>query len=152
MELFPGERKRWSPTSYLLYAVFDHGWYEFQLKYRCLCFFLCKTQCQILLKGISDATNIVTYHTVTNEKTVKKVPWFSFSFSLFIKIILDLLKWLKETTFYEKKKEIIIKTWTLHKREDHIKKKESSWIFWIQEKLILKMIFLQYLRNLHDII
>ena len=26
------EKKSWSPTNYFLYGVFDHGWYEFQLK------------------------------------------------------------------------------------------------------------------------
>ena len=72
----------------------------------------------------------------------KKVPWFSFTFSLVMKIVLDLLKWLKETSFYEKKKRIIMKTWPLHKKKVHIKKKESSWIFRIKEKLILKKIFL----------
>ena len=37
---------------------------------------------------------------------------------------LDLLKWLRETSFYEINKEIIIKTQTLHKREVYMKKKE----------------------------
>ena len=40
-------------------------------------------------------------------------------------MVLDLLKWLKEISFYEIKKEIIIKTLTLHKRKAHIKKKET---------------------------
>ena len=31
-------------------------------------------------------------------------------------MILDLLKWFKGTGFYENKKEIIIKTWTLQKQ------------------------------------
>ena len=44
-------------------------------------------------------------------------------------MVLDLLKLFKETTFYEKKKEIIIKTLTLHKREVHIKKKERVYDF-----------------------
>ena len=39
----------------------------------------------------------------------------------------------------------------MHKRKNNIKKKESLWIFRIKEKLILKMIFLWYLRDLHDI-
>ena len=37
-------------------------------------------------------------------------------------MVLGLLKWLQETNFYERKKEII-KTWTLHERKVHIKKK-----------------------------
>ena len=36
---------------------------------------------------------------------------------------LGLLKLFLETSFYERKKEIIIKTWTLHERKVHIKKK-----------------------------
>ena len=38
-------------------------------------------------------------------------------------MVLALLKWLKETSFYERKKDIIIKTRTLHERKVHIKKK-----------------------------
>ena len=41
------KRKRWAATNYFLYVfddVFDHGSYEFQLKYWCLCFFSCKIQ------------------------------------------------------------------------------------------------------------
>ena len=42
------ERKRWAQTNHFLHVfdgVFDHGWYEFQLKYWCLCWvFFCKTQ------------------------------------------------------------------------------------------------------------
>ena len=33
------------------------------------------------------------------------------------KIVLDLLKWLKETSFYEKKTKIIIKIWTFAQKE-----------------------------------
>ena len=44
-------------------------------------------------------------------------------------MVLDLLKWLKETSFYEKKKEIFIKTWTFHKRKIDIKKKERVYEF-----------------------
>ena len=68
------------------------------------CFFKKKLKCQILLQGTSDATKSVIYNAVTIEKSKKK------SFYLVIKIVLDLLKWLKETSFYEKKKELIIKT------------------------------------------
>ena len=39
-------------------------------------------------------------------------------------MFLDLLRWLKETSYYEKKKEIIKKAWTLHKGKVHIKKRE----------------------------
>ena len=38
------ERKRWGPTNCLLQGVFDHGWYEFQLKCWWLCFGFCKIQ------------------------------------------------------------------------------------------------------------
>ena len=43
--LSPGE-KRWDPINYFFYGVFDHGWYEFQLKYWQLCFGFCKIQAQ----------------------------------------------------------------------------------------------------------
>ena len=35
------EKKSWSPTNYFLYGVFDHGWYDFQLKCWQLCFGFC---------------------------------------------------------------------------------------------------------------
>ena len=38
-------------------------------------------------------------------------------------MVVMVLKWLKETRFYEGKKEIIITTRTLHERKVHIKKK-----------------------------
>ena len=38
------ERKRRSPISYFLNGVFDHGWYEFQLKWWWLFFGFSKTQ------------------------------------------------------------------------------------------------------------
>ena len=44
-------------------------------------------------------------------------------------MVLDLLKWVKETSFYEKKKKNIIKASTLHKRKVHIKKKEITYDF-----------------------
>ena len=50
----------------------------------------------------------------------KIVPLFSFTFSLAIRMVLGLLKWLKETRFYERKKKITT-AWTLHKRKVHIK-------------------------------
>ena len=40
-------------------------------------------------------------------------------------MVLDFLKWLKETSFYAKKKKIIIKTRILHKRKVRIKKKKE---------------------------
>ena len=74
------ERKSWSPTNYFLSGVFDHGWYEFHLKCWWLCFGFCKIQ-------------------------VPEVPLFSFrfTFSLVTRMVLGLLKWLKETRFYNKK-------------------------------------------------
>ena len=59
-------------------------------------FFLEILKCQVLLQGISGATNIVIYHTVTTEKIKEKK--FLNSVSRFA------LKWVKETSFYEKKK------------------------------------------------
>ena len=50
-------------------------------------------------------------------------------FSLVIRMVLDLLKWLKETLLYERKKKIIIKTWTLHERKAYIKKKRRIYEF-----------------------
>ena len=37
-------------------------------------FFSVKLKSQILLQGIADATNIVSYHAVTIEKSDKKIP------------------------------------------------------------------------------
>ena len=37
-------QKKWDPTNYFLYGVFDLGWYEFQLKYWWLWFSFCKIQ------------------------------------------------------------------------------------------------------------
>ena len=51
--LSPGEKKM-DPTNYFLYVfdgVFDRGWYEFQLKYWCLCFLSAKLKCQYCFKG-----------------------------------------------------------------------------------------------------
>ena len=44
-------------------------------------------------------------------------------------MVLGLLKWLKETSFYKRKKKIIIKTWTLHERKGCIKKKGKAYEF-----------------------
>ena len=44
-------------------------------------------------------------------------------------MVLGLLKWLKETSFFERKKEIIIKTWTLHERKVHIKERGRVYEF-----------------------
>ena len=63
-------------------------------------------------------------------------------------MVLELIKLLIETSFYEKKKEIKIRT--LHQLKVHIKMKER--VFPIKKQLVLKIIFLQHLRNLHDII
>ena len=62
--------------------------------------FSTKLKCQILLQGIFDATNIVIYHAVTN----KKVSWISFTFCLVIKMVLDLLKWLKNKLLWKREK------------------------------------------------
>ena len=44
-------------------------------------------------------------------------------------MVLCHLKWLKGTSFYERKKEIIIKTRTLHERKVQIKKKGRIYEF-----------------------
>ena len=44
-------------------------------------------------------------------------------------MLLGLLKWLKETSFYDRKKKIIIKTWTLHERKVHFDKKGRIYDF-----------------------
>ena len=87
-------------------------WVSVQILF--LVFFSAKLKCQILLQGIFDAINFVIYHAVTIEKSEKK---FLKSVSRFvIKIVLDLLKWLKKTIFYEEKKEIR-KTQTFAEKE-----------------------------------
>ena len=53
---------------------------------------------------------MVIYHDVTIKKSEKKnVPLSSLTFSIVIKMVLGLLKWLKETSFYDRNKVIIIK-------------------------------------------
>ena len=44
-------------------------------------------------------------------------------------MVLGLLKWLTETSFYERMKEIIIKTWTLLVKKVYIKKKGRMYEF-----------------------
>ena len=44
-------------------------------------------------------------------------------------MVIGLLKWLKETRVYERKKKIIIKTWALYEKGNHIKKKEKAYEF-----------------------
>ena len=67
-----------------------------------------KFKCEILFHAISDATNMSIRQTVTIEKTErKKVALFSFTFSIVTTMVLGLSKWLKETRFYKRKKNII---------------------------------------------
>ena len=47
--------------------------------------FSAKFNCWTLFQEIPDATNMVIYHVVTIKNQRKKVPWFSFTFSLVIK-------------------------------------------------------------------
>ena len=49
-------------------------------------------------------------------------------------MVLGLLKSLKETGFYDRKKKIIIKAWTFHEKEVHIKKK--GWVYGFSDKEI----------------
>ena len=49
-------------------------------------------------------------------------------------MVLGLLKSLKETGFYDRKKKIIIKAWTFHEKEVHIKKK--GWAYEFSDKEI----------------
>ena len=122
------ERKRWDPINYFLYGVFDHGWYEFLLKYWWLYLVSIKFRCQILLQGISGGTNTVIYHVLTHEKSTQKsyliqfyvLPCNSNGFRPYKRFLRN--KFLR-------KKEIIIKTWTLHKRKVHIKKKRRAYEF-----------------------
>ena len=68
-----------------------------------------KFKWRILFLRICDATNMVIYHAVTIEKSVRiKGTRCSFTFYLVIKKVLGILKWLKETSFYERKKETIL--------------------------------------------
>ena len=66
------KRKRWNPINYFLYGVFDHGWYQFQLKYWWLFLVLVKFRWQVLLQGIFDGTNTVIYHVLSHEKSAQK--------------------------------------------------------------------------------
>ena len=94
------QRKRWSLTNYFLYGIFDHGWYEFQLKYWCLSllFFLQNSRAWSCFEGSLMPP-------VTIKKSERKKSFLiQFHVFLVIEIVLDLLKWLKATSFYEKRK------------------------------------------------
>ena len=116
------------------YGVFDHGWYEFQLKYWWLFLVSEKFRCQILLQGISGGTNTVIYLVLTLEKLEKKSSLIQFhalpcnwnGFRPFKMVLRN--KFLR-------KKEIIAKTWTLHKRKVHIIKKGRAYEFLDKRKV-----------------
>ena len=44
----------------------------------------------------------------------------------------------KITRFYERKKKVIIKTWSLHGRKVHVKKKGKVYEFSDKEKVVIK--------------
>ena len=70
---------------------------------------------------------MVIYHNVTIEKSGTKK--FLNSVSLVIRMVLGLLKWLKESRFYERNTKIIIKTWTLHSTQELGRKKNLAQSF-----------------------
>ena len=113
--------------NYLLYGVFDHGWYEFQLKYWLLFLVSTKFRCQIQLQGISGGTNTVIYHVLTLEKSEKKSSLIQFHVLPINKMALGLLKWLWETSFYE----------LCTKKKFILRRKEEFMNFMIKEKLML---------------
>ena len=120
----PGEKKMGPNRLFLIWCIWSWLMWVLVKILISLLFFSAKLKFQILLQGISDATNIVIYHAVTTEKSEKKSSLIQYHNLPYNKIDLDLSRLLKETRFNEKKKEVI-KTWTLHKRKVHIKKKEG---------------------------
>ena len=119
------------------YGVFDHGWYEFQLIYWWICLVSAKFGCQILLQGISDGTNMVIYDVITFEKSEKRLLWFSFTFCIVIKMFLCLLKWLKITGMYVRKK---LRKYELSSKGKWIlQRKEEFMHFRIKEKWMLRI-------------
>ena len=122
------EKKRWDPINYFMYRVFDHGWCEFQLKYWWLYLVSVKFRCQILLQGISGGTNTVMYHVLTHEKLASKSSLIQFHILPCNWNDFRPYKMVLRNKFL-RKKEIIIKTWTLYKRKVHIKKKGRAYEF-----------------------
>ena len=119
VRLSPGEKKMGPQLiffSHVFDGVFDHSWYTFQLKYWCLCFFFCKTQVQ------DPALWCRQYCHISRCNHWKKSSLFQFHVFP-CKMVSNLLKWLKETSFYEKRKKLQ-RHELLHKRTVHIKKKE----------------------------
>ena len=102
--LSPREKK-WDPTNYFLYGVFDLGWYEFQLKYWWLWFVFCKIQVpdpawKDLWCHQHGHISCCNHWKIREKKFLYSV----FTFFLVIIMILGLLKCLEETSFYERKK------------------------------------------------
>ena len=54
-------------------------------------------------------------------------------------MVLGLLKWLKGTRFYERKKKNTIKTYPSTKGKFTLRTKEGFMNFWIKEKLMLRV-------------
>ena len=130
------KRKNWNPTNYFFY-----GWYKRQLKDWQLCFGFCKIQ---VPAPVSRDLWCHQYGHISccNEWKIreKKVPYFSFMFSLVIRMVLGLLNWLKETRFYEGKKKTITKKTKYEENRKFIwRTKEEFMSFRIKEKLILRI-------------
>ena len=123
------ERKRWRPTNYFLYGLFDQGWYKLHLKYCRLCFGFCKTEVPDSVQEIFDVTKIVIYHAVTIGNLGKKVPYSGLIFHFIIKIkVFKMIK--RNISFYilKKKKQTCYKNANFARKEKVIlwKNWESS--------------------------
>ena len=104
------ERKRWGPTNHFLYNVFHQGWYEFKLKYWRFCFGFCKTEVPDSVSR--DLWCYQNWHGAIENSESKKFLNLASHFFLWWRLG-GLLKWLKETSFCERKEEVITKTSTL---------------------------------------
>ena len=84
-----------------------------------------KLKCQIRFQEISGTTNVVIYHAATIAKSDKISS--SIEFPLKNRMVLGLLKWLKNTFLWKKEK----KSWrhNLPRKESYVKKKERVYEF-----------------------
>ena len=81
------ERKRWDPTNYSLYGIFDQDWYEFKWKYWRLCFAFCKIEGpDSISRGSWCHQNWHISCCNHREFREQKFPYFSFTFLFVMKI------------------------------------------------------------------
>ena len=111
MWLFPGEKK-WDPTNH-----FNHGWYEFQLKYWNLCFDFCKTEVlDPTSRDIWSRQHYMLYHDEIIKKSDKKSSLIQFHISYYSQDYGCILKCLKEAYVSEKERKKLLQKYELSKK------------------------------------